>query len=100
MEPKQASALGVLISELITNSYKHAFAGKKEGRLHISFLRTAKGFHLRVVDDGPGIVGPYFRESSPSLGIQIVKALTKQLKATLQILPQLPSGVSVEIISK
>jgi two-component sensor histidine kinase len=100
MEPKQASALGVLISELITNAYKHAFKGRQKGRLHIACLRTAKGFHLRVIDDGVGIVGTTFKESPQSLGIQIVKSLTKQLKATLEIVPQLPNGVSVEVISK
>lgn len=100
MEPKQASALGVLISELITNAYKHAFAGKNEGRLHIACHRTAKGFHLRVIDDGVGIVGSDFKENPQSLGIQIVKALAKQLRATLEIVPQLPTGVSVEVTSK
>lgn len=99
MEPKQASALGVLVSELITNAYKHAFTGKTEGRLHVAFLRTSKGFHLRVIDDGVGIEGADFKENAQSLGIQIVKALAKQLRAKLQVVPQLPNGVSVEVIS-
>lgn len=99
MEPKQASALGVLVSELITNAYKHAFTGKAEGRLHVGFIRTPKGFHLRVIDDGIGIEGSDFKENPQSLGIQIVKALAKQLRAKLQVVPQLPNGVSVEVIS-
>jgi two-component sensor histidine kinase len=93
MEPKQASALGVLVSELITNAYKHAFKGKAEGRLHVGFIRTPKGFHLRVIE------GSDFKENPQSLGIQIVKALAKQLRAKLQVVPQLPNGVSVEVIS-
>ena len=100
MEPTQASALGVLISELITNFYKHAFVSKAEGHSHVAFLRTAKGFHLRVSDDGVGIVGSHFEESSHSLGNKIVKALAKQLKASLHIVPQIPNGVGVEVTSK
>jgi two-component sensor histidine kinase len=99
MEPKQATALGVLVSELITNAYKHAFAGRQQGQLHVSFHRIPKGFHLRVIDDGVGIIGSDFQENPQSLGIQIVKTLSKQLKAKLQVVPQLPNGVSVEVIS-
>lgn len=100
MEAKEASTLGVLVSELVTNAYKHAFAGKPVASLHVALLPHPKGFCLRVVDDGAAVNAADVQEKPNSLGMRIVKQLARQLKATVSVVPQQPAGMSIEVISE
>ncbi|MCG8529632.1 MAG: response regulator [Desulfovibrionales bacterium] len=76
---------GLILNELISNVYKHAFIGKEQGRL-LLFARLESGsILLRVVDDGIGFPLEYNIAESDSLGMQVVHALVEQLDATLTI---------------
>ena len=97
MEAKDANALGQLVSELVSNAYKHAFSQQTTGHLHVSLEALPSGFHLRVADDGAGLPATGFEGKPKSLGIQIVKQLAKQLKAKVLPLPNYPSGTVVDV---
>jgi len=88
MDAKEAGYFGLLVNELVTNAYKHAFAKQPAGNLHIALVRKAGGFRLRVSDDGLGLPESGFASHSTSIGVHLVKTLTKQLKATITVLPQ------------
>lgn len=97
MSPKEASTLGLLVNELVTNAYKHAFQGLAQGHLHVSFASRPTGFQLTVVDDGAGMPAEDAPAKAHSLGMQLVRTLTKQLKATLSVTRSFPTGTHMEV---
>ena len=75
---------GLIINELVTNAYKHAFPDGREGTLQISLSRDGDGaYELVVRDDGVGL--PEGVSDTRSLGLTIVSTLAKQLKGTLEV---------------
>lgn len=76
----QAIPLGLLLNELITNSYKHAFSGIKNPEIRLN-LRQDNGFvEIEYMDNGVG-VDYNEMQKSPSLGITIIRTSLKQLTA-------------------
>ena len=92
----EAIPCGIIINELITNAFKHAFRDGRRGKLSISFTRGDDGRRRLVVhDDGPGIPGELIGATDKSLGMQIITALTRQLNGNLSISGS--GGTRVEI---
>ena len=77
---------GLIINELITNSLKYAFPDSRKGTISISLEEDAdKNKILTISDDGIGMALDTNLETSETLGLQIVDALTSQLHATVRI---------------
>ena len=76
---------GLILNELISNVYKHAFIGRSQGRLYLSAGLRDGSIVLKVVDDGVGFPSQFDIEESNSLGMQVVNALVEQLSAELVI---------------
>jgi two-component sensor histidine kinase len=90
-------SLGLIVTELVINSLKHAFPGRnQQGHITVDYLATTKGWTLAVVDDGVGMPSDD-EKSKPGLGTGIVDALSKQLEATVQVTDQAP-GTKVSIV--
>lgn len=68
---------GLILNELLTNCYKHAFKEKKDGEISISFSREKDNFLMRVKDNGSGLPNDYNKKQS--LGVTVIEALTEQL---------------------
>lgn len=89
-----AIPLALLVTELVTNSLKHAFP-TEEGRIDVLLSQNTEGsFALVVSDTGIGYVGPQ-GPSAGGLGSKIITALVRQLKAKMTI--QSEQGTRVEI---
>jgi len=84
----KAIPCGFIVNELVSNSLKHAFAGRAGGELLLSLSRDSGGaVRLGVRDDGPGLPeGLDFRRTE-SLGLQLVCALVDQLQGTIERAP-------------
>lgn len=76
---------GLILNELISNVYKHAFVGREQGRLFLSSYLCDGSIVLKVVDDGIGFPEDFDITQSNSLGMQVVHALVEQLSAELSI---------------
>lgn len=68
---------GLILNELLTNCYKHAFDGREKGSIEISFSKEKKGLQLKVKDDGVGLKADYC--DTDSLGIVLINSLSEQL---------------------
>ena len=83
-----AVSLGMIINELISNSFKYAFQGRDKGEIRIRFCRE-KGsnthFVLTVSDNGIGIPEELDIEDLDSLGLQLVTTLVNQLDGELEL---------------
>jgi two-component sensor histidine kinase len=76
-------SLSLIVTELVTNSLKHAFVGRSDGSILIKFAAGKKSCVLTVADDGSGFP-PRMRElKSGSLGQTILQSLASQLQGTI-----------------
>lgn len=77
--------LSLLVTELVTNSLKHAFVGRAAGRITLS-LAAEEGdmLTLTVSDDGVGLPIGFEPAQSRGLGTRISQSLAGQLGGTLE----------------
>jgi len=77
--PEQATALALILSELTSNSVKHAFRHRQEGRLEVH-LRVENGsagrplVRLQYSDDGPGWPEPVLNGQSDQVGLRLIRS--------------------------
>ena len=81
----QAIPCGLIINELLTNSFKHAFNSMNEGRIVIKFTENEDYLFLSVSDNGIGIDEKLMESKKSSLGITLIESLVVQLNAELKI---------------
>ncbi|MGJ8745466.1 sensor histidine kinase [Polaribacter sp.] len=80
-----AIPLGLIINEIITNSYKYAFRNDKENNLSISIHKEKnEDYKLVIEDNGPGLANNFDAKKAKSLGLRLVNRLVKQLHGTLK----------------
>lgn len=79
---------GLIINELVSNSFKHGFPGGRGGEIRLGIDRAGEdNLILTVADNGVGFpVGVDFRDTS-SLGLQIVNVLVGQIHGTIELHP-------------
>jgi two-component sensor histidine kinase len=95
LKMEQAVYCGLILNELITNSFKYAFPEGK-GNIKIQLIKENGLFTLSVSDDGIGYNGT---RSGNSLGLILVETLAKQ-QLQGSILVDSSSGVTTEILWK
>lgn len=82
LSPNQAVPLCLLVSELIQNSYKHAFKDRDKGKITISAKLNNDEICVVYKDDGIGFGLDFEKiDSSSSLGLTLISALSTQLEA-------------------
>ena len=92
-----AISIGLIVTELVINSLKHAFADDADGGLiSVTYEREETDWRLTVSDNGMGSPGGQVIEDIPGLGTGIVGALARQLGAQVEIVTA-PQGRSVSI---
>jgi len=81
----QAVPLGLILNEAITNAIKYAF-DKKGGTITVSMKKSKADMMLmEVSDDGKGIDPQFELMNAGSLGMEMMKGLSKQVGGCLQI---------------
>lgn len=94
--PKEASSIGLIINELLTNSLKYAFDENTEGVINISLQNLDTKAVLQVCDNGKGLPESFNLEGSSGMGLELVKMLTDQLSGTLEITSK--NGTTFKIV--
>lgn len=76
LDADRATALIMVITELVQNAIEHAFDGaKQQGCVTIRAERSARWLDVVVHDDGRGLPDGFSLEKSDRLGLQIVRTL-------------------------
>ena len=89
-------SLGLIVTELVINSLKHAFPDPDQtGKITVDYLSKGRGWTLTVGDNGVGMAGDH-SSAKPGLGTGIVDALSKQLGASVSVTDAGP-GTTVSI---
>jgi PAS domain S-box-containing protein len=77
---------GLLINEMISNAFKHAFPTQESGTISISFRSTPSDeIELTIKDDGIGFPSDLDFRHTRSLGMQLIQQLTRQLHGTVEL---------------
>ena len=82
----QAIPLGLLLNELITNSFKYAFKNRENNRISIRLVVQNETLNVVYADNGPGFPEDIDFEKPKNLGLNLIHAQLQQLDATYQAL--------------
>jgi two-component sensor histidine kinase len=93
-----ASGLGLVVAELVTNSFKYAYPAGAKGNVNVDFKRTTSGWRLEISDDGRGLPEGFDVDQSKGFGMKIVKTFVRKLNAKLEVSSR-PGRTTFEIIS-
>lgn len=91
-----AVPMGLIMNELITNAFKHAFADREGGLIRIVFKELDGQYALSVADDGIGLPPGFSLDNAATLGMQLVVNLATQLRGELSL--QGPPGSVFRIV--
>lgn len=80
-----AVPLGLIVNELVSNSMKHAFPDKMEGKIEVDFKHKGSNFLLSVSDNGVGLPEDVDFKNTESLGLQLVNSLVNQIDGEINL---------------
>lgn len=72
--------VSLIINEVITNIFKHAFNGRQKGLISVSLTAKAGKVKLTIQDDGVGLPSDAELKAKKTLGLQIIDTLTSQIR--------------------
>lgn len=77
-----AVPLALIMNEVINNSLKHARLPEVASRIGVTLRCRPKDVLLTIEDNGPGLPDEVIKGNTASLGLQIVRELTRQINGT------------------
>lgn len=82
----QALPCALAVNEILSNSYKHAFVGRKKGTIKLSAVQENGQVRITIKDNGIGIPEDMDISRTSSLGLKLIRTLVQhQLKGSLTI---------------
>ena len=96
LESEQATPLGLIINEIITNAFKYAFKGRLSGKLEINAARNGDRYHLSICDNGVGLPQNFSFNSSDTLGMELVSLLSEQIDGNVNITHKNGTGFQID----
>jgi PAS domain S-box-containing protein len=82
---QSAVPCALILNELVSNAFKHAFPLKRRGEVRVSLRESAPGcLELAVEDDGIGFAPGLAERNTMSLGLKIVGILSRQLDGSFE----------------
>ena len=92
---RDATTIGIIVGELITNALKYAFVDRPVGRVAVRFHRDHEGALLSVEDDGIGM--PVEPGDGSGLGSVITAQLARQYGGAVKVEPGPTGGTRVSL---
>ncbi|MFA4878344.1 MAG: histidine kinase dimerization/phosphoacceptor domain -containing protein [Methanoregula sp.] len=80
-----AIPVGLLMNELVSNSFKYAFPDNRSGEITLRGAEEGDKLVFRVKDNGVGIPEETDWEHLDSLGLNLVRMLTRQMKGKITL---------------
>jgi two-component sensor histidine kinase len=82
----KAISCGLIINELVSNSYKYAFEPNKKGKINVELFKKNDEFYiLSVEDNGKGFPDEIDFQNTESLGMVIVNSFVDQLEGSIEL---------------
>jgi len=93
---RDSIALGLVVTEAVTNATKYAFPGKRSGKIDVRLAVSGDRVRLSIKDDGVGEEGSVEPALSGGLGRSLMEGLAGQLSGTLQVRREHGTEVLIE----
>ncbi len=77
--------LGLILNELISNAFKHAFPDGRHGNLFVNINREGNKCTLIVEDDGIGFPPDKDFKNTDTLGLQLIRTLVEQIGGKIEL---------------
>lgn len=81
----QAIPCGLILNELISNSFKHAFPNGRPGVVRIALNLSGEQVSITVKDNGVGLPEGFNTKNDGNLGLELVRTLVEQLDGKLDV---------------
>ncbi|NKI25146.1 sensor histidine kinase [Arenibacter sp. 6A1] len=82
----RAIPFGLILNELVSNSFKYAFPDNDEnGKIHIHLSKNGEKGYFEYTDNGIGLPEDSSERANSSMGIRLMNRLVNQLQSTLNI---------------
>jgi len=93
-----ALPVGLIVNELLTNAFKHAFGGRGQGLITVECLRSGEErYRVVVADDGAGLPEGVEWPVPGKIGTLIVQSLRENTKTDVLVKSAPERGVRVEL---
>jgi len=93
----QAIPCALVLNEVLSNSYKHAFRGRTHGTIEVSGRKVRERLRFIIRDDGVGIPVGFDISLANRLGLKLIRTLVHlQLKGTLTVKRDRGTEVAIE----
>lgn len=79
-----AIPLGLIVNELVSNAYKHAFPNGV-GKIIVSLKNAANKYVLNIKDNGVGTPENFQQKKENTLGMELIALLSNQINATVEM---------------
>jgi two-component sensor histidine kinase len=91
-----AIPIGLIVNELVTNSFKYAFNNVAKGEINLELNKTNNQYQLTIQDNGQGLPNGELPKNSKSLGLRLVHLFTEQLNGSLTYIANKGACYTVE----
>ncbi|WP_338877401.1 sensor histidine kinase (plasmid) [Spirosoma sp. SC4-14] len=92
-----AVPLGLILNEAVTNSLKYAFVAGNRGIICVELTAQESHYLLVISDDGTGLPADFNPQKSRTLGMSLMRGLSKQIGGRLEIRQHDGKGVDVRL---
>lgn len=93
----QAVPCGLIINELVTNAFKHAYPDEQAGVMEISLAEQGDRILLQVSDHGVGLPEDFSLEQSETLGFTLIRLLARQIKGEVTVESREGEGTTISV---
>jgi len=81
----QALPVTLIVNELVSNAFKHAFKQTDQGHIRLSIKQKGQNVSISIIDNGTGFPESVLEGQADSMGFTIVYTLIEQLHSELHI---------------
>lgn len=85
LDIEKAIPCGLIVNEVLSNSFKYAFPNKLSGKIEVSFTYNSGNYEMCISDNGVGIPEEIDVENSNSLGLELIHSLVDQLEGKVKV---------------
>jgi len=85
LELNKALFIGLILNEIIVNSFKHAFKSTKKPSIDIIFIKTRESYVFNISDNGQGLQDSSIIKEQKYIGSQFVNIALNQVEGTSSV---------------
>ena len=88
MNINEAIPCALIVNEVITNAFKHAFIHTDAGQINVRLFKEKGVVSIEIRDNGNGLPEDFEERNSSSIGMTIIHSLKEQLEGELEFSSQ------------